>query len=83
MRSDHSFWPWHEFGMFPGFFFLLVIIIVFFVARSVGRSSTQNSPAYFKNKPNDQTPMVILKIRLAKGEIDQEEFDKIKKTLSE
>lgn len=83
MHSDHSFWPWHEFGMFPGVFFLLVIIIVFFVARRVGRSSTQNSPSNFKNKPDDQKPMDILKIRLAKGEIDQGEFDKIKKTLSE
>ena len=83
MHSDHSFWPWHEFGMFPGFFFLLVIIIVFFVARSFGSSSTKNSPSNFKNKPDDQRPMDILKIRLAKGEIDQEEFDKIKKKLSE
>ena len=82
MHSDHSFWPWHEFGMFPGFFFLLVLIVVFLVARNLGSSSTKNSSSNYKNKYVDQKPIDILKVRLAKGEIDQEEFEKIKKTLS-
>ena len=83
MHSDHSFWPWHEFGMFPGFFFLLVILIVFFVARSFGSNSRKNSSSNYENEYVDQKPIDIIKVRVAKGEIDLEEFEKIKKTLSE
>ena len=83
MHSDHSFWPWHDFGMFPGFFFLLVILVVFIVARSLGSHSTKSRSPHLKNQHDDQKPIDILKIRLAKGEIDQEEFERIKKILSE
>lgn len=83
MHSDHSFWPWHEFGMFPGFFFLLFLIVVFLLARNLGRGSSRNNSSTYKNTYEVQKPIDVLKMRLAKGEIDQEEFEKIKKTLSD
>lgn len=65
------------FGMYPGsmgFFMmlgiaLLVIVVVFLWVRK-GKASTQSSDA-------EQ----ILKLRLAKGEISSEEYDRLKKIL--
>ncbi len=83
MHPDHTFWPWHGFGMFPFVFFLFFLVIAFVIGRKVGSSSSDNnSPNYDKNN-NDQKAIEILKTRLAKGEIDQEEYEKIKKTISE
>lgn len=64
-------------GMYPGsmgFFMilgiaLLVIVVVFFWVRK-GKASTQTNDAEH-----------ILKLRLAKGEISSEEYDKLKKIL--
>ena len=64
-------------GMYPGsmgFFMmlgraLLVIVVVFFWVRK-GKASTQTNDAEH-----------ILKLRLAKGEISNEEYDKLKKIL--
>ena len=64
-------------GMYPGsmgFFMmlgiaLLVIVVVFFWVRK-GKAATQTNDAEH-----------ILKLRLAKGEISSEEYDKLKKIL--
>lgn len=83
MHTDHSFWPWHEFGMFPGFIFLLIIIGIIFLVIKVGRNTSRSGSSKHENNQQNQQPIDILKMRLAKGEIDQEAFERIKKTLSE
>ena len=83
MHQDHTFWPWHGFGMFPGFFLLLCLIIVFLIARKIGSNSLGGNSPSSPNIEKYQTPIEILKTRYAKGEIDQEEFEKMKKTISE
>jgi putative membrane protein len=83
MHSNHGFWPWHEFGMFPGFFFLLCVVVVFLIGRSFGSKATSGNTSTHINKKNNQAPLEILKTRYAKGEIDQEEFERMKKNISD
>jgi len=83
MHPDHTFWPWHGFGMFPVLFFLLCIVVVFFLGKKTGSSSSKENTGDSDKGSKEQSPMDILKMRYAKGEIDQEEFERIKKTLQE
>ena len=83
MHPDNTFWPWHMFGIFPMFFFLFAIIIAFLIGRKIGSDSAGNNAPTYRNSNEDQGPIEILKIRYAKGEIGQEEFEKMKKTISE
>ncbi len=68
-----------SFGMgFMIFFWLLILILmgtlIWFLIRK-GSDSTY--------KPDDKTPLEILKKRYAHGEIDKEQFHRMKKELTE
>ena len=60
---------------FGGFSMVLIlgVLIVFVVLALRGRDGTSKS----------ETPLDILKRRYAKGEIDKEEFERMKKELGE
>jgi len=65
---------WGLGGMFMGFIFLILIgILVFFVIRFASRSGFGSS---------GETPLEILKKRYAKGEISKDDFEKMKKDIS-
>jgi len=68
-------WGWG--GMFMGFLFLLIIgLIIYLMVKSV---RTTKPEAISK----EETSLDILKIRYAKGEINKEEYDRIKKDLQD
>ena len=79
----HNGWmsgDWSHMGPFMGIVMLmfwgLVIYAVFMIVRGTRRNN--------KNTPTEQpreTPLEILKKRYASGEINQEEYEQIKKDL--
>lgn len=68
----------HDFGLFGGgwmmfvWWFLIIALVVFAVRFLVKANQSSN---------NKETPMEILKRRYARGEIDEEEFNKRKNEL--
>ena len=71
---DYGCWSGYGGGVFMWFIFLILIVIVLYVALRSPKSGTSQA---------QETPLDILKKRYAKGEISKEEFEKIKKDLSE
>jgi len=58
--------------------FIIMLLAVFFLARRYG-----NLPCFPPARsPEAQDPLAILRIRYAKGEIDRETFERMKKELS-
>jgi putative membrane protein len=70
-------WSWGG-GMWFGWIFWLVVIgaIVWLIINQSNRSRNQNQIS----SPNE-SPIDILKKRYAKGEINKEQFDQMKKDL--
>ncbi len=67
-------------GMFFGWMmWFWVALIVFIAVPSIKLMSKNNNSA--SNLPTDKSALAALKTRLAKGEIDKEEFLAIKKTI--
>ena len=66
-------WGWG--GMFIGLFFLLIVgLIVYLVIESA--RTTKSEPI-----PKEKAPLEILKRRYAMGEINKEEYDRIRNAL--
>lgn len=70
--------PWHMMGsggfwMFPFFPIIMLAVILYFVI------SKKNM--HWSGSDSDDTPLELLKRRYAKGEINKEEFDEVKKDL--
>ena len=67
-------------GMFGGMWFgwLFWIVIIALVIWVVSQISNKNQQT---NTINNETPLDILKIRYAKGEITKEEFEEMKNEL--
>lgn len=68
----------HDFNFFGGgwmmfFWWFIIIVLVILIIRAVMNSG--------QNKQHKETPMEILKRRYAKGEIDEEEFQRRKQEL--
>lgn len=61
---------WYSFFPMLIFWLILILLIIFTLK-------------YFFQKGADETPLEILKKRLAKGEITEAEFEKLKKKLGE
>ncbi len=69
-HDDWQLWG-HSMGMF--FWLILLIVLVVFASMWIkGKGQNQSS------NPSSESPVDIAKKRLAKGEISQEEFEKIK-----
>ena len=69
-------WEWHGAGMGGGFmliFWLLIILIVVLLIKANSNKSDSNQ--------QPETPLEILEKRYARGEIDEEEFQRRKKQL--
>jgi len=56
-------------GGFMWIFWILIIAGIFFVFQNMAKGSSGGSP-------DKETPMDILKKRYARGEIDEEEFER-------
>ena len=63
-------------GMFMWVIFLIVVVVaIYFIARALKEKNM--------NAGGQDTPLNILKKRYAKGEINKEEYDRMKRDLSE
>ena len=69
MYYEHHFWGMH---LLWWIFWIILILCIFATPYEIPGQRTKN-----------ETPMDILKKRLAKGEITNEEFDEKKKILEE
>jgi len=72
-------------GIFPGGIFfmlawLLIIALAIYVAMRIFRSRTPNTDTWSQDRVDS---LQILKARFANGEINQEEFTKMKQVLSQ
>lgn len=61
-------------GGFMWVFWILIIVGIFFVFQNMAKGNSGNSP-------DKETPMDILKKRYARGEIEEEEFERRRKEL--
>jgi putative membrane protein len=71
-------WEWHGTGMMGGGFMWLFWILIVFVAVLLIKAASGNS----SSNEQRETPLEILEKRYARGEIDEEEFQRRKKELS-
>lgn len=73
--------PWlGSWGMFPGI--LIPIMLFAFVFFMIVRGMRWRGPPWAeRHGPPGESPLDILKRRYAKGEISQEDFDRMKKEI--
>ncbi len=64
-------------GIFMWLFWILIIVAVVWVIRAVTSSGSGNP------KEQQQTALDILKERYAKGEIDHEQFERMRKDIDD
>ena len=70
-----EYWIGHGFGFMWVFPFIFLAVFVFFMRGNMfGQNNSQNTTT--------ETPREILDKRFAKGEINKEEYEEMKKTLS-
>jgi len=70
MDGSHNGWMMGGMGFFPILFWLLIIVGIFFVFKSITGSKTNESALDILNK------------RYAKGEIDNETYQRMKKEIN-
>ncbi len=71
----------HMGGFGMGFGGLFTLIIIVFVIWLIAKGSNKNIDGGFFTKREEKDPLQILKERYAKGEIDDEEFERRKKLI--
>lgn len=71
MYQDH----WFGGGFMWLFWILIIIVIIWAIKAATGQNNSQ--------KNNPESAMDILKKRYARGEIDQQEFEKMRKNLDD
>ena len=64
-------------GGFMWIFWILLIVIVVWIVKEISGTGANNKSS------SDETPLQILKKRYARGEIDEEEYERRKKELEE
>lgn len=70
--------PWHMHQMGTGAWIYLIILIVFFIIAGIYIISQKDNSEDCENEPIE-----ILKKRYARGEISKQEYEEMKKNLSE
>lgn len=65
-------------GLWFGWVFWIAVIVL--IIWAVSNSSSKRNQ-HMSNLPHQQTPLEILKIRYAKGEITKEQFDQMRKDI--
>lgn len=70
---DNGNWGW---GLFMMLFWLLVLALIAYFGVRLLRNHEQH------NTPQSRDPLDIAKERYAKGEIDKEQFEQLKKDLT-
>ena len=73
--NSHDGWMW-----FGGGYMWLVWVLIIAVLVILVKSITDSSSGSIQTR-NDESPMSILKKRFARGEINEEEFNRRKKEL--
>jgi putative membrane protein len=72
------------FGMIFGpLFFILILALIVVLAVFLVRGFAGPWPGTAPHQPPGRTPLDILKERFARGEIDQDEFEKRRRVLGE
>ena len=68
-------WMGGGMGIGMWIFWIVLIVVVVLLVRSFGSSGSTSPP------PRQETPLEILKARYARGEIDEEEFQRRRREL--
>jgi len=71
-----EYWMGHGFGFMWIFPLIFLAVFVFFMRGMFGQNNNQNQ------NTTTETPREILDKRFAKGEINKDEYEEIKKTLN-
>ena len=77
MVHEHA---WHGFWLFPMFFFILMIIFMFSYRRGC-RMPWWYPDRHFHEDRGSDTALDILKKRYARGEINKEKYEEMKKDI--
>ncbi len=75
MMGGHEGWWGFGGGIMWLFWILLIVLLVWIIKAAAG------SGGHDDNRPRTETPLEILKKRYARGEIDEEEFERRKREL--
>lgn len=75
MMNGHEGWFGFGGGFMWLFWILIIVVLVFVLRAALGGGST------ITGSPQQETPLEILKKRFARGEIDEEEFERRRKEL--
>ena len=70
-------WEWHDMGFAGGFMWIFWILIIFAIAMLFKAGVSDSNSGGHR-----ETPLEILEKRYARGEIDEEEFQRRKKELT-
>ncbi|MFG3496969.1 SHOCT domain-containing protein [Streptomyces sp. NPDC047928] len=73
---DHGMNGWGWFAMSAGMvlFWALIVMAAVLLFRALNRSPHEQTPSADRSRPAGPTPEEILGDRLARGEIDEEEY---------
>ena len=80
MPND-SFWQWH-FWFFPTFMPILLFVFICLYLYFIFGRRWARKPWQYGGSPEGETALDILKKRYARGEINKDEFEQMKRDIS-